>query len=296
MILDYPPIYEGELLSSYIYRYHSYTGYSSFSDTALEIWGRRGKWISSILFPSNAYVIIRQLGIKEEQYIKNHTVLQFYKFFLQQEKCKGIEQEMLYSSTVHIETLQKNVLIDYDNLSFSYCPKCISDNNNLLIIKREHQITGVYVCALHGCFLEKYIIRNRRDRINFDEFDFKACVHYNDNKMLIDFSKSVLYIFNEIFNIGFPEIIYYLKTRLIQEGLLGKDGRVNTSKEILFKKSFHDAPEIYRNAIWSSSLGHIFDLNNYSLIKPLIFIIVITKLYESFENFYKEAISLIKKE
>lgn len=129
--------------------------------------------------------------------------------------------------------------------------------------------------------------------LNVFNFMFRSCVFLTEYQFAIIITN--ILIFNEIFNIGFPEIIYYLKTRLIQEGLLGKAGRVNTSKEILFKKSFHDAPEIYRNAIWSSSLGHIFDLNNYSLIKPLIFIIVITKLYESFENFYKEAISLIKR-
>lgn len=296
MILDYPPIYKGELLSSYVYRYHYYSGDINFSDTAFEIWGNRNKWISSIIFPASASSIIEQFGISKEQYIRDHTVLQFYKAFLQPKGCKKIEYEMLYGSTVHLKALQKNIAIDYDNLSFHYCPVCIKENNNLLIIRREHQIAGVYVCASHGCYLEKYIIRNRRDRIRFDKYDFVKCANFKNNKILLDISKDVSYILNHDLQIGFCDIINILYEKLKLEGILRNNGRVNISRDIIFRQNFREIPEEYKDIIRYISFEHMVQVNNYSFIKPLVYILVINQLYGSFENFYNEAIAIKKSE
>ncbi len=201
---------------------------------------------------------------------------------------------MLYSSRVHISTLKRNIFVDYDSTTFNYCPQCIKDNNNLLIIKREHQISGVCVCALHECFLEKYAIRNRRDRINFNSCDFSKNIIINSNRMLTDISKHVCYVFKETKTVEFIELVAFLKTVLIAEGILSKDGHSNISKEILFKKSFDDDPEIYRSIMCACSLEQSFNLNSYSLIKPLIYILTINKLFDNYESFYREVLSTVK--
>lgn len=293
MITDYPPFYDGELLSSYIYRYHTYAGYSNFSDTALEMWGQRGRWVASILFPANANSIIKQLGISADNYINHHTILKYYKAFLQDDQCKRIENEMLYSSCVHISMLKKNICFDYDNSFFNYCPNCNHENDDMLIIKREHQIPGVCVCPLHNCFLEKFIIKNRRERINFTDINLENKIKFNNNKVYAGVSKSILYIFNKDIKFEYPELMY-LKNALIDEGIISKGGRVRIGKEILFKKEFDDEPEMYRKIIWPCSLEQLFNLSSYSVINPLVYILIINKLFGDIECFCNNVCSAIK--
>ncbi|WP_167957895.1 hypothetical protein [Anaerosporobacter faecicola] len=112
--------------------------------------------------------------------------------------------------------------------------------------------------------------------------------------MLTDISKHVCYVFKETKTVEFIELVAFLKTVLIAEGILSKDGHSNISKEILFKKSFDDDPEIYRSIMCACSLEQSFNLNSYSLIKPLIYILTINKLFDNYESFYREVLSTVK--
>ena len=182
MICDYPKIYKGELLSSYIYRYHYYAGYKSYRDTAYEIWGNPNKWITSIVFPSDTIAIRKQLRLSDEEYVKYHTVFPFFKIFMPEDEWKKVKYEIIQGKRMFQKNQLEEFKRSYVNTSFRFCPACIKANNNLLIIKREHQIQGAFSCSTHDCKLETYNFHDRRQRIQFDRMKLFKEAHNNNSK------------------------------------------------------------------------------------------------------------------
>lgn len=177
MIHFFTDPYKDELIYSAIARYHFYSGNTDYKDTLEECLGKRSA-IPTLEIGDNLEYLANSLGGKytADSIIKNHTILPYYTPFLDKKRRKEINKEIKYNGGSSIYTklgvVAGSVCKKND---IYYCPVCAKyeiDNYGEAFIHREHQLQGIFLCAKHGVWLEKYQInRVKASRIEFIRFD-----------------------------------------------------------------------------------------------------------------------------
>ena len=288
MINDFPPLIDGEILFGYIYRYHIYSGNLHFSDTAQEIWDDINKWAYSIIFPLVANNFIKAMGMTQHEYIFKHTVLPFYKLFIDKNKYDQIVFEMFSNNRYCANRLFKGTKINIDHKSINFCPLCIEENYDLPLIKREHNIDGVYICVKHKCYLNKHCWGKERKRDIFGGDIVDKTVRYSENNLLLEIADDVLYILNHEILLDINSLRDHLNKKAMVLHYVNKDGYWKQEVGNSLRNSFNNVPKEYQQWIKYLTIQKVASERIPSYLHPICYILVIHQLYGSFENFIKE--------
>lgn len=239
MIHFFTDPYKDELIYSAIARYHFYSGNTDYKDTLEECLGKRSA-IPTLEIGDNLEYLANSLGGKytADSIIKNHTILPYYTPFLDKKRRKEINKEIKYNGGSSIYTklgvVAGSVCKKND---IYYCPVCAKyeiDNYGEAFIHREHQLQGIFLCAKHGVWLEKYQInRVKASRIEFIRFDKSRLIldvktkeiKYYDK--LLKLSKDSYFLLQaDIDNVDRKMILQKYKLLLYEKGLATKSKRV----------------------------------------------------------------------
>lgn len=158
MITYFPIIYPDELLYSQLARYFTKSGYMAYTFAAEEL------FVSKTVRPDiefvNAYThaavqaITRNLSMKKV--VEKHTMFPYYGRFLPKERRQKAFQAMVSMAGNFHNLLplpkSKNGKARY----LRYCPLCAAHDREQYgeaYWHRTHQMIGVSVCPVHGCYL-----------------------------------------------------------------------------------------------------------------------------------------------
>ena len=156
MISFFPDIYPDELIYSTLSRYYAKSGYTAYIFAAEDLYEKRTvKPDIEFLNPltKNAFDIITQ-NISWESVIKKHTMFSYYARFLNRER-----RNKAYETLVNMSGSVYNILAipkTKENRYLRYCPVCANEDREKYgetYWHRIHQMIGVNVCPIHGCYL-----------------------------------------------------------------------------------------------------------------------------------------------
>ena len=160
MIAYFPKIYPGELLYSQLARYYTQSGYMAYRYAAEDLYINRTirpdiEFLNG--FTNDAFLRITQF-MPMETIVENHTMFSYYGRFLPIERRNNA-----FQSLVAMQGNYKNLLViprrkTDKNKYVRYCPLCAMDdrkNYGETYWHREHQMQGVNICDIHGCYLKE---------------------------------------------------------------------------------------------------------------------------------------------
>lgn len=160
MIAYFPEIYPGELLYSQLARYYAQSGYMAYRYAAEDLYINRTirpdiEFLNG--FTNDVFLRITQF-IPMETIVENHTMFSYYGRFLPIERRNNA-----FQSLVAMQGNYKNLLVipkrkTDKNKYVRYCPLCAMDdrkNYGETYWHREHQMQGVNICDIHGCYLKE---------------------------------------------------------------------------------------------------------------------------------------------
>lgn len=155
MLTYFPPQYPNELLYSIISRYHHQSGNSYTTETLKDLFNT-SKIPLSMDLPinlENMSVASYNAATCANNYLNNHTLYNFYTFFLNQSRRDLVKEKMLYGTTIDVHNyigLKPNSIPK--NKFLKYCPLCNKENHNIYgeyYWNRLFQIHGINTCPYH---------------------------------------------------------------------------------------------------------------------------------------------------
>lgn len=154
MIGFFPKPYDDELAYSVFARYYVYTGYTSYSSVAEDLFVTPKCKPNMELCNPLTNDVVDSIGSMED-FVSNHTMINYYNGFLSPSRQN---QVIRHSKLMDIKTLT-NILPIPKSKYFRYmryCPLCLKDDRNRFgetYWHRSHQLYGISVCYKHGCYL-----------------------------------------------------------------------------------------------------------------------------------------------
>lgn len=154
MIGCFPKLYSDELVYSYLARVKVYNGYMTYRQASVDIFGK------VLINPSMEFMdkmlpeVRKHLGKDMQSIILEHTMFPYYGEFLDEGR-KSEAFAALWKGTGNYYNLlpvPKNDKVRY----LKYCPLCVEDDrkeSGETYWHRKHQLSGINVCAKHGCIL-----------------------------------------------------------------------------------------------------------------------------------------------
>lgn len=156
MISFFPDIYPDELIYSTLARYYIKSGYTAYIFAAEDLYEKRTvKPDIEFLNPLKSEakeILTRNTGFSN--IIKNHTMFPYYARFLNRER-----RNKAYETLVNMSGSVYNILAIPNNKEtryLRYCPLCVNEEREKYgetYWHRIHQMKGVNVCPIHGCYL-----------------------------------------------------------------------------------------------------------------------------------------------
>lgn len=159
MIAQFPTFYPDELVYSLLARYYVRTGYLAYTYAAEDLYVHKYtvpdmEFINE-LTPDATAAITRTQSM--ETIIEKHTMFASYGRFLPKErKCKAYRDLMAmhgnYNNLLSVPKRRTN-----EQRFLRYCPECTRQDRKTYgetYWHRNHQIVGINVCPIHGCYLE----------------------------------------------------------------------------------------------------------------------------------------------
>ena len=202
MIGFFPDIYPDELIYSTLSRYYAKSGYTAYIFAAEDLYEKRTiKPDIEFLNPltKNAFDIITQ-NISWESVIKKHTMFSYYARFLNRER-----RNKAYETLVNMSGSVYNILAipkTKENRYLRYCPVCANEDREKYgetYWHRSHQMKGVNVCPIHGCYLvnSDVLISSRASPklITAEEKTEKSEVKQAETKIEFEVAKFVMKVF-----------------------------------------------------------------------------------------------------
>lgn len=178
MIAYFPKLYPGELLYSWIARYHLHSGNLSFKSTTSELF-EKSSYISTPDLPCNLEALYKNIQhfspLKAKEWIKRHTFYNYYIAFSSKRIRESVFNSMLYGNANNaLHMLTGNMASSVkDILYFRYCPICVDENIELYgepYLHTSHQTPSSFVCPVHKEILCSTSIPFR----GFNKHEFKA--------------------------------------------------------------------------------------------------------------------------
>lgn len=156
MLGFFPDNYPDELIYSTLSRYYAKSGYTAYIFAAEDLYEKRTiKPDIEFLNPltKNAFDIITQ-NISWDSVIRNHTMFPYYARFLNRER-----RTLAYESLIKMTGNMYNLLAipkTKESRYLRYCSLCVNEDREKhgeTYWHRSHQMIGVNVCPMHGCYL-----------------------------------------------------------------------------------------------------------------------------------------------
>lgn len=232
MLYFFTDPYKDELIYSSIARYHFYCGNTDFKDTLEECFGKR-TITPTLEISANIDYLAKEIGGKyvSEYLINKHTILPYYRNFIDTQKYNEIVNEIRY---IGCGSIYNKLGIIAGGICkknhICYCPICSEDEIKTYgeaFIHREHQLQGVFLCPHHGMWLEKYPInKNQISKIEFIKLDVNLLkVNIKQTKIdhyekLLKLAKDAYYLLElDLNNIDRRTVLERYKALLYERGL-----------------------------------------------------------------------------
>lgn len=157
MITHMPELYPGELLYSWIARYHFQSGNLSFKRTTFDLFGKES-YISTPDLPCSLDSFYKNIQhfypLNPKELIKKHTFYNYYTAFSSKEIKERVLNSMLYKhsySALHM--LTGNMASSVKDIQFfRYCSTCVYEDIFLYgepYLHTVHQFPSSFICTLH---------------------------------------------------------------------------------------------------------------------------------------------------
>lgn len=221
-----------------------------------------------------------------DDYLHNHSVLPFYRLFLKEDLYRKIIGQMLYGEKAYTNRLatQQNRnghIIKSDRIY--YCPMCLKEHTRYETIERFHQISGVYVCPKHFCYLNSVQIQPYKNLVKMEEWNtnIRMC---DPKSILVQVARDVQYIINNIPEIDNVSLRENLFDEAIQRNVFCFQ-RWYENRNDEWKRYYENLPMEYIGFKKRANFRRFaaYDLSDGT--NPIEYLVFIQSLYGSFENF-----------
>ena len=223
--------------------------------------------------------------MESEDYIKNHSVLPYYKIFMKSEIYESICNDMLYGTKAYTSRLKSNQhqVTKTKCNRLCYCPICLLEDMCYENIKLHHQLNEIHVCTKHKCYLNSVSIK-----------PYNRLLHMEDWNMEVRTGEKELVLLQTALDVEFimenqPELNNStLRACLLEEAIRRKIYKGGSWKENIDTqwKSFYDnlpvEYNIYKNNLYFNKFASQRPLMGVDAVEYLLFI---QSLFGSFERF-----------
>ncbi|MDQ0049892.1 hypothetical protein J2T18_004214 [Paenibacillus polymyxa] len=252
-MIYFPSPLPDELLYSIFARYHTYSGNISTKKTMRDLFTQPTVCAVTDL-PSHLHQLELRIpgqAISVDTILQKHTLLPYYRLYIPEERYQSVAQELLYGDgqSVHMKMgLPANGVKQPSFLR--YCSLCaLSDRNQhgAAYWHRSHQLPGVEVCPVHGCYLHfsSVTFSQRRNKHEFIALDSILGDDLLIHKMGTEKEALISERSTTLLNKEFPSMDWYTvralyQQRLIQMGLLTAKGNIRIRQLLPEFISFYD--------------------------------------------------------
>ncbi len=299
--LDVLPPYEDEFLYSWAYRMvclHSSDNSLQAKKNAVKfLFGGKCSPFLGLYYQSGLDYFVKQAGFKEgsifssyESILLELSIIPFYLYFLPEYRRNQFWKE---GKNVHYRC-KESVLGIRDHNEYiegeeylKVCPKCLEEGAKYL--KKEHQIKGNYVCWKHGCVLNFLKV----EESPYSGFDFTSAIErgirYTPqlSSDQLQTARKIAEAIHDIFMNGIKDDLYTMKRKLIlrlSETDCLYDDRIIRGVDLCCKD--FDATYLYKHFPIRGQMRRAFLRDNIG-VNPIIYIVLILRLFGSLEDFYK---------
>ncbi len=258
MLCAFPDPYPGELVYSICARFQERVQYPSLRSTVEDLFQTKNA-IAIFDLPSRLDRLVKGLHLSScyttDYFIDNHTLLPFYSPFLPLERLKLIRSEMCGDNGSKIHARLGIVAGSIEMpLYLRYCPLCVQEDKEKFgecYWHREHQLSGVEVCPVHGMFLEKSHVstHNRRHIYEFtsaEQATQQVSPHPVDpfnpcHKILLQIARDVKWLLNDCRIVPGEDVLYqnYRCAVMSNPEWVTKAGRVRVQELLKAVKNFY---------------------------------------------------------
>ena len=157
-IAYFPEIYSDELIYSVLARYYVHSGYPAYIFCAENIFvnkkARPDMEFLNMMKSEALGALCEKISMKE--LIEKHTLFPYYARFLSCERRNKAFEALCNMSGDYNNLLSVPKQKNGEHRYLKYCPLC-AERDRLLYGEtywhRSHQLTGIWVCPIHGCKL-----------------------------------------------------------------------------------------------------------------------------------------------
>ena len=158
MIAQFPYFYPDELVYSLLARYYERSGYIRYIFAAEDLF--QSKTVRPDIEFVNQYtpaalqMITKEIPI--EQVIEKHTMFPYYGRFLPKERRNKAFKALVQTQGNYHNLLPMPKRKNGTDRFLRYCPLCVENDRKQYgeaYWHRLHQLQGIKICPLHGCFL-----------------------------------------------------------------------------------------------------------------------------------------------
>lgn len=157
MLLSFlPRLYPGELLYSWVARYHTHSGNTSIKNTTHDLFGNYSH-ISTPDLPCELHNLHKRVihfsPPDPMEWITKHTLYNYYTAFLPRQIKTTVINAMLEGThnALHMKTgIMASTIRDIR--FFRYCPQCVSEDISLYgepYLHTSHQLPSCFICPYH---------------------------------------------------------------------------------------------------------------------------------------------------
>lgn len=208
MIYTLSPIYDEEILYSWLSRNYKYFPYSPIEYSKFIMGNNRTQYVNFNIGLDYMLKLLSNNNIhllnSDEDFINTTTLLPFYTKFQKNSDVVNSFNRLRYSlirspitTSLHLHDLDFNPNI----INLKFCPECAEQQYQQygeIYLLREHQIYNNNACYIHKCMLNYYPMRASSIFYNINDFYGKQEAISFDNNSLgeyIQLSELVHYIF-----------------------------------------------------------------------------------------------------
>lgn len=160
VLINFPFLYEDELLYSVFARYHQYTGNENSKTTMDDLFGSVNV-CAATLFPSHLKELCKRLPVlhsyTEYELVQQHTLLPYFAPFIPNDRYHELKYIMNEGNGISFYMkLGKTASTVKSPQHLKYCTDCIQEEdpkNGEVYWHRTHQVEGVRVCSKHHKWL-----------------------------------------------------------------------------------------------------------------------------------------------
>lgn len=168
MMAQFPAFYPDELVYSLLARYYVRTGYLAYSYAAEDLYVHKYtvpdmEFINELRLDAAAAITQTE---PMEQIVEKHTMFAAYGRFLPKERKIKAYKDLIAMHGNYNNLLSAPKRRTDEERFLRYCPKCAKQDRKRYgetYWHRNHQITGVMVCPVHGCYLENTKLKMCKD-------------------------------------------------------------------------------------------------------------------------------------